>query len=906
MPDRASSYSEDAVIKSPADGREYCPLTLDNGLQVLLIRQPDETKAAAALAVNAGHFDDPEDRQGLAHFLEHLLFLGTEAFPEVNAYSDFLATHGGHHNAWTGTEHSNFFFDVSAEQFSPALARFASQFIAPLFSQQWIERERQSIESEFRLKEKDELRRLYQVHKETSNPNHPFHKFSVGNLLTLRDLPGVSIRQQLLDFFKQHYHAGNMRLVLAGPQPLAELAALAHQHFAQVQPNKGRKEKISAPLYRADQLGVQLHLRPLKRARRLILTFALPAIDDDYRRKTTSFIAHILGYEGPDSLCSWLKAQGWINTLSAGGGISGSNFKDFNINIQLTADGLSHTDDICAAVFAYIRELAAHGIEDWRYREKQQLSTLSFRYQEPVKLVDWAAQLAVNMHHYDVADSIFGDYRMDGLDAAKAQQWLALMTPANARITLVSQQLPTSRCTTLYQAEYHIQPLSNAQLARYQQPPAAFSAKLPKTNPYIDADVSVFEVATEQSLPRLHHQQQELTVWYLQENQFRSPKGHLYVDFKLPSMATDQRLFATARLWCELVMDSLAETCYDAEIAGLHSNIYPHPSGICWHITGLSRRQLALLDQLLAVRNEHLAAPSRWEDLRQTLINNWTTAYKNQPINLLFSELNQQIQPGCFRLSDLAEELQTLSFDEYQQCLTQLWSPLEISAFMHGNWLPEHADQLVQRLQQELPARQADAEQPLMVKQLQRPSQQKQTVRSQHKDAAVILYNQGADSSHQEQAHYLIAQHLLAPQIFQQLRTEQQLGYVVGSHYLSMQRLPGSLMFVQSHDAPIEQVQAAIEQFIQNFGQSLNQLTDIRWKEIQQTLGRQLSVKDANLRSKSQRFWGQISLGEPQFEQQQQLQRIVNQCSRTKWIRWFSERFLQKPAALWLNSYAQL
>ena len=65
---------------SPNDTNQYRYSTLDNGLRVLFIQDVNAQKSAAALAINVGHFDDPYDRQGMAHYLEHMLFLGTEKY----------------------------------------------------------------------------------------------------------------------------------------------------------------------------------------------------------------------------------------------------------------------------------------------------------------------------------------------------------------------------------------------------------------------------------------------------------------------------------------------------------------------------------------------------------------------------------------------------------------------------------------------------------------------------------------------------------------------------------------------------------------------------------------------------------------------------------------------------------
>lgn len=76
------------VIKSLSDKRIYRPLLLDNQLECLLISDQDAQKSAAALSVGVGSFLDPHEAQGLAHYLEHMLFMGTEKYPEENEYSE--------------------------------------------------------------------------------------------------------------------------------------------------------------------------------------------------------------------------------------------------------------------------------------------------------------------------------------------------------------------------------------------------------------------------------------------------------------------------------------------------------------------------------------------------------------------------------------------------------------------------------------------------------------------------------------------------------------------------------------------------------------------------------------------------------------------------------------------------
>ncbi|MEC8489024.1 MAG: insulinase family protein, partial [Pseudomonadota bacterium] len=78
-------------------------ITLPNGLRVMLCHTPEANESFVSMAVRAGHFYDPNDCQGLAHLLEHMLFMGSRHFPKPNAINGFIEQHGGSINAWTGT-----------------------------------------------------------------------------------------------------------------------------------------------------------------------------------------------------------------------------------------------------------------------------------------------------------------------------------------------------------------------------------------------------------------------------------------------------------------------------------------------------------------------------------------------------------------------------------------------------------------------------------------------------------------------------------------------------------------------------------------------------------------------------------------------------------------------------------
>ena len=78
------------ILSSESDHRTYGALVLANGLRVVLVSDSTTDKAAASLDLNVGSGSDPDDREGLAHLLEHMLFLGTDRYPTAGEYQEFI------------------------------------------------------------------------------------------------------------------------------------------------------------------------------------------------------------------------------------------------------------------------------------------------------------------------------------------------------------------------------------------------------------------------------------------------------------------------------------------------------------------------------------------------------------------------------------------------------------------------------------------------------------------------------------------------------------------------------------------------------------------------------------------------------------------------------------------------
>ena len=235
--------------KPNSDAKAYRLLQLETGLEVLLVDNSkvvnnaskdtadDGRKAAAAMCVCTGSFADPMEAQGMAHFLEHMLFMGIDSdkYPNSeNLYDAFITSHGGSCNAMTDGEYTVYQFDVTAEHFVEALDIFAHCFKSPSLSMSSADREIKAIDSEFQIASMSDGARLQQLLCDAAVEGHVLRKFSWGNMESLSTLPKanhVDIHAMLRAFYQKHYVPSNMKLVVIGPKSLDVLEEDVKQCF---------------------------------------------------------------------------------------------------------------------------------------------------------------------------------------------------------------------------------------------------------------------------------------------------------------------------------------------------------------------------------------------------------------------------------------------------------------------------------------------------------------------------------------------------------------------------------------------------------------------------------------------------------------------------------------------------
>lgn len=890
------------IVKSPNDERSYRYVELDNGLRALLVSDADADKAAAALDIYVGSASNPKDRAGLAHFLEHMLFLGTDKYPDPAEYESFITEHGGHRNAYTAFEHTNYFFDIDPGHLEPALDRFAQFFIAPRFDAEYVDREVKSVQAEYQMGLKTDPRRNLDVMREIVNPNHPFSILGVGTRETLADRPGDSVRDDLLQFYEAYYSANLMTLSILGRESLDELERMVRQRFAAVPNRDVVINDIEQPLYVPGSLPMKVFIQPEAEERQLQLSFALDRdYTRNYRRKSLQYLGFLVGHEGAGSLLSLLKAEGWAEALGAGGGLSYRGGSAFYMSITLTADGMAQRERVLEQVFEYFNLLRREGVDSAIYAEQAQVAALQFRFQEESAPMGYVSSLANDMHYFEASDILRGNYRMDDFDRGEIQSILRdALVADNAMVSVIGKDVPVDRESEFYATPYSVASLRDADAAWLSVPDDRIDERLtlPALNRFIAEDVELVKIeAGNADVPMLVIDQPRIQMWFRQDDRFRVPRGALYVSFRNGLVRESVRDSAAAVLYTALLNDASNELTYPARVAGLNFSLYKHSRGISLKVSGYNDKQQILLDEIVnGVQTIDLDS-ARFDNVRADLQRSLANARTARPFRQVMSASQRVLQSGEFSEEELLAALDDLDPAAIEAFAASFWAGAQADVLVSGNYRPEFTGQVAQSIALLLGDGDVAAQPPLHVVKLPAGETQVYTRAVDHDDAVLFWMVQAPAADAQNRAQAALTGQALKSGFYQQLRTEQQLGYVVSAFYFPVLDVPGIGLLVQSPTTSAAGLKQAIEAFLVTTS-SDEGMSEAQFQRHQLALLNDLRKPDKNLFEESEYYWREIARSEYGFASKRELADAVQALDYATWRAWFQQWVIDEPALL--------
>jgi len=886
------------IIKSPNDHKTYQSIVLSNKLSVLLISDPTTDKASAALDVNIGSADDPVAFQGLAHFLEHMLFLGTEKYPNPDEYQKFISDHGGSHNAYTSQEHTNYFFDINSDNFEAALDRFSEQFTSPLFNEDYVEREVNAVNSEFSSKIKDDGRRFFSALKTILSDTHPYRKFSVGNLETLNNTSEQTLRTSLINFYENHYSANEMKLVILGKEPIDTLKKWAEDKFSNI-PNKDLDSPdIQTPFFPPNFLPAKIEVNSIMDKRSMSVAFPMPSASMHKTSQPISYLANLIGHEGKGSLLSSLKSKKLVNTLSAGAQFDTQNDAIFIITMSLTKEGLKQQEKILESLFAYIELLRIKGIQKHYFDEQAQMLKISFNYQEKSEPIHLTSVLAGALHTSQASTVLFESFDLSQYNPELYKKYLNFITPTNMLVAISSKSITGNLKTKWYEAPYQVESLSEGLIKKLNNPKLVNDLNVPEKNIFIPENIQMLELSKNLK-PELINQSEGMEIWYSADTSFGTPKANLFVTIRSPETMQSAKNLNLTELMVSLLKDSLNEFSYPAYLAGLHYELYNHMRGITIKISGYNDKQNALLKKILLTFKNNPFSNERFIIFKERLKRKLQNAKDKKPYEQAISELQKTILHPSWGEAQRLVALEKLGVDDLELFRQKFFKTIDTAILSSGNISRSSTLKIGEQLEKIILSGSTTKKiERSKVIDLTGKQAWYKNLSVEHPDSGFVYYIQGNDKSFKERAMFLLLSQIISTNYYAQIRTDKQLGYIVFATNFNLLEVPGLAFIIQSPNADGATLFKETELFLREQAENLADLSQDEIEQYQQAVISRLLKKDNTLYQRSNRNWQEIDTQNFDFNTKSQLADLVQKFTPTDVRTFFSSLIKQKGNAL--------
>ncbi|KAH8114098.1 insulin-degrading enzyme [Phellopilus nigrolimitatus] len=911
-----------SIQKSEQDDRAYRVVRLENGLEAVLVHDAGTDKAAASMDVAVGHLSDPDDIPGLAHFCEHLLFMGTEQYPKENEYSEYLAKNSGMDNAYTAASNTNYYFSVSSTAFAGALERFAGFFHSPLFSPSCTLREMNAVDSESKNNLQDDMWRIFQLNKHLSRPGHAWKKFGTGNKATLSvsstdseteanaDMVGRETRRRLIEWWSKEYCASRMSLVLIGKESLDELTQLAATLFSPIL-NRGQDP---APLilehpFGPDERGTIIHAKTIMDIYAFELSFPLPYQAPHWRVKPASFLAHFVNHEGPGSLHAYLKNKGWITALSAGEQSLGRGFAMFEVAIDMTKEGFQNYRQALLACYKYLSLLRTSAFPAWFQQEIQTLDAMRFRFAEKTPPDDYATWIAEHVKDPTPrALMLSGPQLTWDWDEQLVRETLAGLVVENGRVVVISKDHAAIGITgpwatePWYGTEYMVGKLEDdfVSLARESNDiPELF---LPGPNEFIPSNVEVEKTEVSQPLkcPSLIKRTPLTEVWHKKDDQFWVPRAQVKIEARTPASGASARASVMTRLYTDLVEDALSEYTYDAGLAGLSYNFGSTLMGLYISLSGYTDK-LPLITQHVLEKIKNLEIKKdRLAVIKEEVKQQWENLFLGQPYQLSDYYGRYLLADRQFMLSEKLAEIEgkptsfCITVEEMREHTKTLLSQFKYLVLVNGNLRKEDAIRIAFMSEDILSAQPVpESELPQELSRLLPKAcnyiWELQVPNPNETNASISYYcHVGSISNARLRTTFRLMAQITAEPAFNVLRTQEQLGYIVHSSEWQSVESIGLRIVVQSEKDP-KYLESRIEAFLVHMRGVFDTMDDTQFEEQKKGLIHEWTEKLKNLNEETARFWSRIASGYLDFSRHERDAALLEKVTKADVLAMFKE-----------------
>lgn len=900
--------------KSFTDKRDYKFFKLDNDIDVVLIKDETAQISDVTLSVGTGSFEDTVE--GIAHFLEHMLFLGSDKYPDEKFYGNYISNHGGYSNAFTAGDQTCYYYTIASEYLDKSLDIFSRFFIDPRLEASAVDREKNAVNSEHSKNITNDSWRNHQIIKKISNTNNPLSKFSTGNNETLA-IP--DIRDRVINFYENNYSANLMKLIILSNKDFDEMKNMAIKYFSEIKnKNYSHQRDHGYPL----NLPLTLEVVPIKDDNSIQIIFQVKETKFMKKNNILNFLSHLIGYEGNGSIFNHLQNIGYATSLMAGGEETIDTYKFFKIKVKLTDEGFQNKDYVINCVFDYINKFISACNNDYNkisslWEENKFLSQQSFNNAPMPEGSDYCVSISEKLHKINTSDKnelynmFYSNYHFDDFNNEIMQIILEILNSFkldNSLIIFTSKKFEnnTSETEKYYGIKYNLRKSKY----EYNSNKTIGETFIHDINKYVCKNTTFLTKKNIDKVPELYYSANGIKIYSYPHTNYENTQMVFNMTVELDYEYNNLNK-TTLGLWTELLKHALNADLYDLQIANYNvsfSNkrnsfqiyIYGYPEKIT-DVTGLVLGYIK--DFELNYANDNML------NIVKTNIKKIINNYKfSQPYSKINDVIGENCIGGFIHPMETLKVIDNITLDGLKNNIKTIFSKINIVTYLEGNY----NENIISDIKEQISKYCINCEYFDInldkLKIFKEKHNDKCFVKNENeheKNCAVsisfpICYYRPGFTKDWEKISSLctLTSNIVEKEFFDDLRTKQQLGYIVKHHVnkLGYNTYPQVLMsfLVQSDLKDCSYLQEKINNFINNFAPEFDKITESEFNEIKLSIIESLDSPFINLIESSNFYYAKITTSENVFNERQILISAISNTTLDEVKQFYKDNIVNK------------
>lgn len=802
---------------------------LENGLATAVLPAKSQNECVISLTIGFDSLSVLSDYPGLAHLTEHLLFRGSKAYPQENVLINLCESNSGSVNAITTNSHCQLNCVFPLDILENAMDILVDMVTFPQFKLAAITAEMDIIDDEFNTKANDDIAKLRQIQQHTANPSHPYHSFTTGNKQGFKTRTVENWQGTIQEFHRQQFVAGNMSICIALPEVMKNHVPSILTVFERIPMGVAPKKTIVTPRFDELHKGYFSFQCATDTSEQLIINFPLDLDPKDNKKTQLAVIEMLIKSPHEGGLLSALRNANLAFNVHAGTEQCTQTDADFYIHILLTPQGSAQLDSVHNLCLCYLDTVRTVATESWRIEEVQKMQRIT-RSKIQSNQLDIASEISLDLltirttqasSENDEAGNQFtaNDYLLKALSFNNMRSFHITNSPEQSR--LYCDRESEKRFEPWYMTPYFYRPLPPLLTL-----PANQQWVLPAKNRYLENyRESSSPCGIDLNESRVASDSFESYVVCRHDNNINN--GEIYLAFRGDGLISDVYKKTLGELLVTALNARIQKSLGSAVAAGLSVKFYAASHGLSLQAKGHVDGLMILVNTCIVELLSSSITRQEYDSALYALTTKYQRQCNQQEVYQLFSGLSHHMLPSSYHSLDKLKAVKVLTHSSAVSFQQSLLSLSNITTMFAGHWLPQQMHQIEQLIITNTQRERASAtiSETGLKAHTEHHERLYLNTSKTHQQNAQLTYFFSPSPLLEEKALFMLTEHIVSPVFFQQVRGEEQAGYLIGSHYLPHGEHPGIVFYGQTTPEKSNELEAKVDYFIQQLPDLINGMT---------------------------------------------------------------------------------